>query len=145
MKIFIIGFEEKFLDLLHSQLTKLNHDVSRINLYISHETNDFSREGLNLRWLEIRNFHDLTIEIIDFEPDKIMYLPIPTKIGDNLNYIEISEIIHVELVEHILETSQMIGSKFYYFKSQKEEYSLVDKTQDLIDSDVFVRFVDSLN
>ncbi|MCE7733996.1 MAG: hypothetical protein GPJ54_03900 [Candidatus Heimdallarchaeota archaeon] len=124
MRITIIGYDDIFVDRLYSELKKLNHQVNRIDLYISNLTNDMSRESNEIRILELRNFHDLTIEIVEFEPDIIVYIPMdPTiKSEDELN--EIDDIIHVELIEHILETARVVNSKICYFDLNNKRNNL---------------------
>lgn len=132
MRITIIGYDHVFVDNLHSELKILNHQVSRIDLYISYIPNDLSRKNDEISIFELRNFHDLTIEIVEFEPDIILYIPlhVETKDGDDL--VEINDIIHVEIIEHILETAQIVNSKICYFYLENNNDSVSQRSVELV-------------
>ena len=55
----------------------------------------------------------MTVEIMDFEPEVVLYFPLEIDIRADSD-VEIHHIIHVELVEHLIETLQVVNSKLYF-------------------------------
>ena len=84
-------------------------------MYISNNTYELSRDSNEHKLLELRNFHDLTIEIVDLEPEIILYIPMLVESNNRDDFNEINDIIHGELIEHIIETAQIVNSKICYF------------------------------
>ncbi|MFV2016530.1 MAG: hypothetical protein ACC656_13955, partial [Candidatus Heimdallarchaeota archaeon] len=89
-------------------------------------------ESKDIISLELRNFHDLTISIIEFEPDIILYIPIEVIFDPDNDQLDINEIIHVELVEHLLETAQVVNSKVCYLNLKNKNIQNINKSLNLI-------------
>ena len=71
------------------------------------ETNGDKQEDLDPNWIELdfRNFHDFTIEFMEFEPDILIYLsPYIRKSRAEINP-EPADISNREFIEHIREVS----------------------------------------
>jgi hypothetical protein len=111
MRILLIGYEHKSVDDFVEGLVNRNHKVKRINILISDEdVHPIKHEG-DIDFIDIRNFHDITIEIIEFDPQNIIYLPI---VYDDIPMdfsSDVLEIIYSEFIEHLIETASMISCK----------------------------------
>ena len=132
MRITIIGYDHVFVDRLKLELVKLNHQVNRIDLYISNIDYDLSRDSSKGKLFELRNFHDLTIEIVDLEPEIILYIPMLLASNNRDDFNEINEIIHVELIEHVLETAQVVNSKICYFDLNSNLIGVTQRSVELV-------------
>lgn len=113
MRISIIAYNDNLIDEIQHSVEKNNHNIQRINLSI--DQNELSNKSniSDLIILKFTNFHDLTVEIMDFEPQAVLYFPI--NLDRSLeNQLESFEIIQVELVEHIIEILQVVNARLYF-------------------------------
>ncbi len=113
MRISIIAYDETLIDEIQYAIEKNNHNIQRINLSINQNKSGSKSNASNIISLKFTNFHDLTIEVLDFEPQAVIYFPINLH-GSLKNQIERIEILHVELVEHIFEILQVVNCNFYF-------------------------------
>lgn len=113
MKVIIIGFNDNFVDKIQYHLELENHQILRINLHLEEEVLRMKNMDNNTFRTELKNFHDMTVEIMNFEPEVVFYFPLKIAISTD-DFTEILNIIHVELVEHLIETLQVVNSKLCF-------------------------------
>ncbi|MHA2031411.1 MAG: hypothetical protein ACW99A_17625 [Candidatus Kariarchaeaceae archaeon] len=142
MKILVIGYVDNFIDQLFHGLRKKIHQVRRINIHISSDQVEISISQNDEIYADYRNFHDITIEILDFEPELIVYIPMNYQLIPLESQFEVLDLIYSEFIEHLLETAQIINCDICLLNlsnvdgilvSSPNEKKLIIKYTELID------------
>ena len=113
MRVLIIAYNDDIISQIHNHLRNENIDLRRINLVFTLDNLNINQMGSMVSMIKLTNFHDLTVEIMDFDPQIVLYFPLDVPVELN-NILELIEISQVELVEHLSETLQVVNSKFYF-------------------------------
>lgn len=119
IKILFLG-DVSYLD--ERSISRLSDSYSRLVIRLSTEDEfenklkDETQVGIEIN---IRNFHELTIQIMDFEPDLIVYFSPILTAKQTIKDVELLDIVYIEIIEHLMEVMQVSNSKLYFISTDQ--------------------------